>query len=385
MSAARSRRLAPLAAAVLIAFPLDLVQAQRDPEAVEAELEQVRSEIEAIESRIDDNLGNRDRLLQQLAETERDVGRARRAQKETDEALAEVRSEISELESRQAELEERVGERASELAMQLVTAYRQGSQSRLKMLLNQDDPRRLSRRLAYHGYLSRNRLAAIEELRESVTELEQIRSDLSAEADQLAQLLAERKQSTRRLESAMEEREEALGAIEQRLARDRDQLADLERDAAELSRLLERLSDVLADVPPEVDIPPFPELRGKLDMPVAGRVIEAFGDHRSEELQWTGWLIDAETGEEVKSIAHGRVAYAEWLRGYGLLMIIDHGDEFMSLYAHNEALMLDVGDWVAPGDVIALAGRSGGVDNPALYFELRKSGRPVDPAAWINR
>ncbi|RFF26833.1 MULTISPECIES: murein hydrolase activator EnvC [unclassified Wenzhouxiangella] len=385
MGAARSRRLAPLAAAVLIALPVDLVQGQRDPEAVEAELEQVRSEIEAIESRIDENLGDRDRLLQQLAETERDVGRARRTQAETDQALAEVRSEISELESRQAKLEGRVGERASELAMQLVTAYRQGSQSRLKMLLNQDDPRRLSRRLAYHGYLSRNRLAAIEELRESVTELEQIRSDLSAEADRLAQLLSERKQSTRRLESAMEEREEALGAIDQRLARHRDQLADLERDAAELSRLLERLSDVLADVPPEVDIPPFPELRGELDMPVAGRVLEAFGDQRSEELQWSGWLIEAETGDEVKSIAHGRVAYAEWLRGYGLLMIIDHGDEFMSLYAHNEALMLDVGDWVAPGDVIALAGRSGGVDEPAVYFELRKAGRPVDPAGWINR
>lgn len=370
--------------AAALAVPL-AGQAQQDREAVEAELEQVRAEIAEIQSRIDENLGDRDRLLEALAEAERAVGRARRAQIEVDRALSEVRVEIAELETRQSSLEEQAGEHASELALQLVAAYRQGSQSRLKMLLNQDDPRRLSRRLAYHGYLTRARLAAIEELRETVTALERTRSERAAEAERLSRLLEERRDETQRLETATAERERTLNALEQRLASDREQLADLERDAAELSRLLEQLSDVFADVPSDADIPPFAELRGELAMPLSGRVLEAFGDRRSAELQWTGWLIDAESGDEVASVAHGRVAYAEWLRGYGLLLIIDHGDEYMSLYAHNEALMRDVGDWVAPGDVIALAGRSGGVDNPALYFELRKSGRPVDPAGWIER
>lgn len=370
---------------VLTASAMTPVRAQQDRQAVEAELEQVRAEIAEIQSRIDENLGNRDRLLQALADAERAVGSARRAQAETDQALSAVRGEISQLESRQADLEKQAGERASELAMQLVAAYRQGSQSRLKMLLNQDDPRRLSRSLAYHGYLSRARLEAIEELRETVSALGRTREELAREAERLGELLAERKRETQRLEAATAQREEALSALDQRLASDRQQLADLERDAAELTQLLEQLADVLADVPADIEIPPFPELRGKLDMPVAGEVLEAFGNHRSGELQWTGWLIDAETGEEVRSIAHGRVAYADWLRGYGLLLIIDHGDEFMSLYAHNEALMRDVGDWVAPGDVVALAGRSGGVSEPALYFELRKAGRPVDPAGWVAR
>lgn len=368
-----------------MASPHALIRAQDDREAVAAELEEVRSEIDQIQSRIDENLGNRDRLVQTLADAERAVGRSRRAQAETDQALSEVREDIDELEARRSTLEEKVGERASELAMQLVTAYRQGSQSRLKMLLNQDDPRGLSRRLAYHGYLSRARLEAIDELRESVSALEQTRAELAAEADRLSGLLEERRRETQRLETAMAQREETLDALDERLASDREQLADLRRDAAELTRLLEQLADVLADVPADVAIPPFQDLRGKLDMPVAGSVLEAFGDHRSGELQWTGWLIDADTGDEVKSVAHGRVAYSDWLRGYGLLMIIDHGDEYMSLYAHNEALMRDVGDWVAPGDVVALAGRSGGVDNPALYFELRQGGRPLDPAGWINR
>jgi septal ring factor EnvC (AmiA/AmiB activator) len=372
-------------AAALLATPHGPVRAQQDREAVEAELEEVRAEIETIQSRIDENLGDRDRLLEALAEAERAVGRARRAQVETDRALTEVRSEIDELENRRASLEAQVGESASELAVQLTTAYRHGTRSRLKMLLNQDDPRRLSRRLAYHGYLSRARLSAIDQLRERVEALEQTRGELEREATRLSELLAERRRETQRLETAKAQREEALGALEQRLRSDRETLAALERDAAELNRLLERLSDVLADVPADVAIPPFQDLRGELEMPVGGRVLEAFGDPRSGELQWTGWLIDADTGDEVRSVAHGRVAYAEWLRGYGLLLIIDHGDEYMSLYAHNEALMRDVGDWVAPGDVVSLAGRSGGVDKAALYFELRKSGRPVDPAAWIER
>lgn len=376
--------LATLAVLALLAAA-SAPRAQEEREAVEAELDRVRSQIDQIQSRIDENLGDRDRLQEQLAEAERAVGRARRAQSETDQALAEVRSDIAGLESRQSELEAQAGDRASELAVQLATAYRQGGQSRLKMLLNQDDPRRLSRRLAYHGYLSRARLAAIEELRGTVTDLEQTRAELADEAERLSELLDERRRETRRLEAAMAQRGEALDELDQRLDSDRERLADLERDAGELTQLLEQLADVLADVPADIAIPPFEELRGGLDMPVPGRVLQAFGDHRSGELQWSGWLIEADTGDEVKSIAHGRVAYSEWLRGYGLLLIIDHGDDFMSLYAHNEALMRDVGDWVAPGDVVALAGRSGGVSEPALYFELRRDGRPVDPAGWIER
>nr|WP_240451243.1 peptidoglycan DD-metalloendopeptidase family protein [Wenzhouxiangella sp. XN201] len=120
-------------------------------------------------------------------------------------------------------------------------------------------------------------------------------------------------------------------------------------------------------------------------MPVDGPVRAAFGDRRSGDLEWSGWLIGIDSGQEVHSIAHGRVAYADWLRGYGLLLILEHGDGFMSLYAHNEALMRDVGDWVAPGETIAVSGRSGGIAEPALYFELRREGEPIDPAQWIDR
>lgn len=371
-----------LAGAVVLPAP---AQQPREAEALEAELAEVREQIEAIQSRIDRDLAERDALADALAEAERAVGRARRAQAETDRRLADVGAEIDRLEREREALETRTARRASELAIQLATAYRQGVHSRLKMLLDQEDPRRLARRLAYHGYLTRARVEAIEALKASLEELALTRERLDRRAEELAALLETRKRETRRLEAARAERERALAALDERIENDRARLAQLRRNARELTALIEELGEVLADVPPEMEIPPFESLKGRLPMPVAGPVLEAYGDRRSGDLEWTGWLIDTEAGREVTSVAHGRVAYADWLRGYGLLLIIDHGEEYMSLYAHNEALMRDVGDWVAPGDVVALAGRSGGVERPALYFELRSGGRPVDPAAWIDR
>lgn len=359
--------------------------AQQDREAVEARLETVRAEIADIQQRIDRDLDQRDELQDDLAQAERAVGQSRRARIETNRELERVRADIDRLEQRRGRLEEEAGRHATDLAQQLAAAYRLGGQSRLKMLLNQDDPRRFSRRLAYHGYLSRERIRAIDELNGTLDRLAETRRALQEEASTLETLRAASEVETRRLEAALGQREQALAALDERLAGQRDRLGQLERDAAELSDLLDRLGQMLADVPPDVAVPPFAELRGKLPMPAEGPVRAAFGDRRSGELEWSGWLIGIDSGQEVHSIAHGRVAYADWLRGYGLLLILEHGDGFMSLYAHNEALMRDVGDWVAPGETIAVSGRSGGIAEPALYFELRREGEPIDPAGWINR
>lgn len=360
-------------------------QANNDRESIEIRLDQMRSEIAGLQQDIDHNLDQRDGLLSALAEAERSVGQARRAQALADQRLSEVQEQISRLETSQKLLESEVSGHAAELAGHLATAYRQGAPSRLKILLDQDDPRHISRRMAYHGYLSRARLAVMDELSAAVEDLAVNHRRLAEEAEQHAELLEQRRRETRRLESAMAERAEALSALDRRLESDRERLARLETDAEELADLLEELAGLLADVPPEVAIPPFVELRGQLPMPVDGRLVHGFGQQRSAELEWTGWMFSVAGGSAVSAIAHGRVAYADWLRGYGLLLIIDHGDGYMSLYAHNEALMLDVGDWVAPGELIALAGQSGGVDSASLYFELRDDGRPVDPAGWIRR
>lgn len=362
-----------------------LAWAAEDPEEVEARLEALRAEIESIEQRLDRDLGARDEEMQRLANAERSVSAARRAIRQTESELAETQTSIDDINDRIEMLEGDVTRHAHALARQLALAYRHGSGSRLKMLLNQDDPIRFSRRLAYHGYITRARLEAMDKLSSAIDELAESRESLERERMRRESLLERERTELAELEEARAERAEALAVIEARIENNRDRLADLERDAAELAELLEDLASALADVPPDLEVTPFSELRGELPRPVDGPVEHRFGEPRGGEVTWTGWLIGAGRGERVSAIAHGRIAYAEWLRGYGLLLIVDHGDGFMSLYGHNESLLRDVGDWVSPGEAIATVGNSGGAGEEGLYFELRRNGEPIDPVNWLER
>ncbi len=374
-----------IAALAALATALAVALDERSPEEIEARLDDLRQEIGAIQQRLDRNLGERDQHLESLADAERRVSSTRRTVRSTATALDQTRDAIEELEQRRAELEDQAGEHAQSLARQLAVAYRHGSDSRLKMLLNQDDPRRLSRQLAYHGYLTRARLQVMDQLNESLEALAQTGRDLDSQHRHQSQLLERQEAELVDLEQAQAEREAALARLEGRIRDDRERIDALEEDAAELSRLLEELATALADVPPDFEVVPFSELRGELPVPVEGPVVRSFGDRRGGDMQWSGWLIRADAGEPVRAIAHGRVAYADWLRGYGLILIIDHGDGFMSLYAHNESLLRDVGDWVNPGETIATVGNSGGTSEPGIYFELRQEGRPLDPVGWVDR
>lgn len=350
---------------------------------LQEQLREVRQEIDAIRERLDEALGERDRALDTLAQSERAVSRAERARRQTNERLRSTEKRREALAAEQDQLEQAVIRNGEALGRQLLLAYRQGRQSRVKVLLDQDDPRRISRHLAYHGYLSRARLGAIDRLNRTRSQLESTGAALAAEENQLRRLADQQAAEVERLEQARSEREVALAAVERRIQTRQEELARLEQDAAELAQLLDRLATALADIPPEVDVPSIVELRGELPMPINGRLRHGFGESRGGEVLWNGWMLAAEQGNDVRAIAHGRVAYADWLRGYGLILIIDHGDAFMSLYAHNEALLRDVGDWVRPGEVIASVGNTGRGGEPGLYFELRRNGEPLNPAGWL--
>lgn len=356
-----------------------------DPERIEEQLEELRSRIATIQERLDEDLRRRDSELEALARAERRVSAARRESRETARVLEVTRGEIESLEQQRGEMEEAVSRHARALARQLSVAYRHGAGSRLRMLLNQDDPRKVTRRLAYHGYLTRARLDAMEDLAGSIDQLERTRQQLDQELDSQRELLSRQREQLDALEQAYAQRSEAVATLDRRIEDDRERLSELEHNAAELTELLEELAGALADVPPELDVTAFRELRGQLPVPVEGDVLKRFGEHRGGEMEWNGWLIGADRGAEVRAIAHGRIAYADWLRGYGLLLIIDHGDGFMSLYAHNESLFRDVGDWVSPGEIVAEVGNTGGADEIGMYFELRREGRPINPAEWVSR
>ncbi|NDY94791.1 murein hydrolase activator EnvC family protein [Wenzhouxiangella limi] len=376
------RRVAVFLAALLPVFGLSAKP--QDPAELERDLAQLRAQIERIQARIDADLEQRENQQRALADAERALADAGKARHETRRRLAQTAGDIETLEGRIDSTSASVDDIGERLSAQLRLIHHQGTPSGLQLLLNQQDPRRLRRHLAYHGHLSRQRLALIEDLQGLQQSLIEDRRDLERELARLAELEASQIETAARIEQERAKRDRALREIDERIASGSERIDELCRDAEELEALIEELAQALKAVPMDVEVPSILDLAGTLAPPLEGRLVQSFGDPRGGEMRWAGWLMEAPAGAQVRAIAHGRVAYADWLRGYGMLAIIDHGDGVMSLYGHNETLLKDVGSWVNPGDVIASVGRSGGADRDALYFEIRRDGEPVDPSDWLT-
>lgn len=272
-----------------------------------------------------------------------------------------------------------------QLGEQLRLSYRTSRQSRIKLILNQDDPAQLGTMLAYYQYYARAQTGRISLLQSTLEDLEEMQRSIDLSLSQLAQLRTEQQAVLEELGRQRAQRQVLLAGLARQIGDEAARLKELERNRQDLEALLERLTDVLADIPPDLgERVGVEKQKGRLPMPLKGPVRHPYGQGRSGGLSWQGWLIGAEAGAEVRAIAYGRVAFADWLRGYGLLIIIDHGQGYMSLYGHNESLLHEAGAWVEPGDAISIVGSNPG-NGQGLYFELRKSGRAIDPAAWLAR
>ena len=294
-------------------------------------------------------------------------------------------SELGRLETERADYLDSLEDSKTILGQQIVSAYQLSRESRLKLLLNQDSPARLSRMLAYYDFFSLAQIDQIKDLRVALDTLDQMQVDIDAKLLELASVQESHQQEHSNLQARRHSRQLMIQELAGQISSDEEKLAELSRNRSDLQALIERLSSVLADIPSELGQYTNPkELRGSIPMPIKGRVLHAFGQARLGGLNWQGWLIEANQGSEVHAIAYGRIAYADWLRGYGLLMIIDHGDGILSLYGHNESLLYGVGDWVQSGSVISTVGENPGNDQ-GLYFELRNQGKAVDPATWLTR
>jgi len=292
---------------------------------------------------------------------------------------------LSVLEAERQDYLHNLRDRNDALAEQIMAAYRLGRQSRLKLILNQDSPALLSRTLAYYDYFSRSQASQISELKQVLLALDQMQEKINAELSMLKEVQKSQQAILDEMTIQRNERQDIIDVLSNQIGSDEARLTQLHQDRKDLETLLERLSDVLSDIPADLGKRLAPaDLKGKMSMPVSGRVRHAYGQARTAGMRWQGWLIAADNGSEVRAIAHGRVAYSDWLRGYGLLMIIDHGDGFMSLYANNESLLHEVGDWVEPGTLISTVGSSPR-NGTGLYFEIRKNGKALDPAVWLKR
>ncbi len=351
----------------------------------ESELEAVRQRISDLKKSMDESAAERDRLTVELQEIEV--------------AIAEQRSRIREIEQQQeytagkkAALDRELGEREAALdsesralAAQVRAAYMSGSQEKIRLLLSQRDPATLGRLMAYYRYLNDYRAENIEAVIEQIRELEALRARIAAEEARLVQLGKERYAELTRLNQSQESRQALLAQLRQKMENEGREVERLAQQEEDLVRLIAELTTILSDYPISSE-EPFSSHKGRLTWPVAGTLLHDFGQPRADgQIKWNGVVLGTRRGQEVRAVYHGRVAFADWLAGMGLLVIVDHGENYLTLYGYNETLLKKAGDWVAPGDVIATVGDSGGQSQVGLYFELRRGTRPVNPRQWITK
>jgi len=264
-------------------------------------------------------------------------------------------------------------------------AYSLGRQSHVKLLLNQQQPDQISRLMRYHDYMIEARAEKFDEYIGTIKRLEQVEPEITARVSQLKNARNDLVKQHKKLVLVRDEREKVLKKVRSLIKNKDDELKKMEKDRAELARVIAAVEDLIKDIPLTTDARPFSKLKGKLPWPVKGRAANRYGATRQGHLKWDGILIKAKSGTKVQAIHHGRVIFADWLRGQGLLMIIDHGDGYMSLYGHNEVLLKEPGEWVRSGDTIAHAGNSGGQKHAGVYFEIRHKGKPTNPKRWCKK
>lgn len=351
----------------------------------ERELEEVRERISDLKKSMDRAAAERDRLTGELQDIEIAISEQRLRIKEIAREQQFTQNRKRELDAELLARKAHLDTESGELAAQVRAAYMSGSQEKIKLLLNQRDPATLGRLMAYYRYLNDYRASNITAVMDEIRKLDELQSQIAAEGARLEDLAKRRYAELVKLNSSQEERQELLLSLRDKIAAEGQEVERLAAEEVDLTRLIAELTSILSDYPISSE-EPFSKHKGRLTWPVAGTLLHEFGQPRvSDKINWNGVVLAAPRGREVRAVYHGRVAFSDWLAGMGLLVIVDHGEGYMTLYGYNETLLKNAGDWVAPGDVIATVGDSGGQQQSSVYFELRKGTKPVNPRLWITR
>jgi septal ring factor EnvC (AmiA/AmiB activator) len=376
---------------VLVSFFLisQLLYAE-DLKEKSAQLDSVRGKIEDVKTSMEKARLETKTLQEELKKNETSAGSIALNIREIEKQLRQRGKRLDELKGKKSFHENVLSEQKSALAQQIRSAYMVGKNDYIKLLLNQEDPARVGRVLAYYDYHNQTRARQIHSVNTEIEALTQLENNINRENDALLKLKQTQLTKNKEIEKSRNERNVILSTLLSQLVKQGLELQTLQQQEQETNSLLEKLSEKQARENLGItavfeDIPPFSSLKGKLDWPVEGKLVTRFGSYkRGEKLKWHGVIIDAKIGVEVQAVSGGQVVFADWFRNLGLLIIIDHGDSYMSLYGYNQSLLKNTGDWVLPGEVIALAGDSGGQLRSGVYFEIRNNGSPVNPAKWCR-
>ncbi len=361
-------------------------RAQGDVAEQEAALAALRARIASIQTQVESAQSERSAAAGALRDVEARLAAAgRRLRKVSGERDAQAQK-LARTEARHALAVRRLDEESAALARQLRAAFMMGRRSGTRLLLQQDEPRRINRVMGYYDYLNRSRQQRMGELSARIGELRQLLAAVLQEREQLDQLSAKLQEELRAHEEQRTQRSQLLEKLDRDIASQARALEGLRADETELNGLIERLRKALADIPLQLEsLPPFRERRRQLPWPLEGRLLARFGEAKAGgQSRWHGIWIAAEPGTGVRAIAPGRVAYVGWMMRYGLIAVVEHGDGFYSLYGHNQAVWKETGEWVTGGELLAAAGDSGGQRRAGLYLEIRSLRGPQDPLLWLR-
>jgi len=369
-------------------FSINSVYASKNEDMAlyQEKLEKLQKSISKIQQHLKGSKKQRSNVVTELKSLESDISKNTIKLNHLKTELSHVRQLKQKLESEVQSLNKQLQAHRAILSEQMRSAYSMGHQQNLKMLLNQQDPAEVGRAQTYFNYFNRARTRQIDEFMASIERKKQAETELKQTLNTQNKLLKAQKDKTRQRQKQRAKRRKLLAELSDKIKNQESTLSSLENSRGRIENLLKSLGELLADIPTSPsENEPFKSQKGKLPWPVKGRFLGKFGQSKhTGDLKWNGVLIKARYGTPVQAISHGRVAFSDWLQGFGFITIIDHGDGYMSLYGNSESLFKQAGDWVSAGEVIASAGDSGGQPQSGVYFEIRSRGKPVNPSKWCS-
>ena len=349
------------------------------------ELDHLYQSIDKVQQHLKTTRYQRSNVLTELKTLEYEISQNSTSLKILSKKIKGLTSKSNDLKANISSLNNKLSVQRRALQQQIKAAYSFGGQQQLKLLLNQQNPADMGQIQVYFDYLHKAQMQQIDQFIRTINEKQSKEQSLKVILKKQKTALADQKKRKSLLSKQRFKRNRLLAQIDMEINNQEQNLSNLESSRTRIENLLNSLGELLADIPPgPSDKATFSSKKGRLPWPIEGPFMASYGNKRSGDLKWNGVLIGAPYGVPVRAINHGRIAFSDWLQGFGFITIINHDEGYMSLYGHNESLFKETGDWVATGDVIASTGDSGGHPVSGLYFEIRARGKPVNPALWCN-
>ena len=374
-----------IASVLATAMMLSLSSLSVADDKQQARLDDLKRSITSLEKKLIASDKEKDSLQSELKKVEIEASQINRNLRQLRKKITAVENKLTGLSQQETELQNDIALQSGAIVDQISAAYKLGNQEPIKLLLNQEDPQKIARVFKYYGYFLQARTEKIQRYMADVNKLSEVIEDINRQKLELTKSRAALETGQEKLRGRVAKRSGTLSALQASLRTDKKKLGSLQKERGKLEEILSAVEEAVTDMKLPKNYQPFVSRKGKLKWPLKGRVAHSYGSPRSGELRWEGWLISAKAGAAVNAVHNGRVVFSNYLRGFGLLIILDHGDGYMTLYAHNQELLKDTGDWVQSSETLARAGDTGGLSKPALYFEIRKQGKPADPKSWLGK